>query len=431
MKWACPAPAFRPLRKVEPLESRRVGLGSPPSGVLQRKCACGGSPGADGECEECRKKRLQRKSSVLQPAAPSGGVVPPIVHEVLRASGQPLEAATRAFMEPRFGHDFSRVRVFADASADNAARAVQARAYTIGRNIVFGAGEYAPGSVNGKRLLAHELTHVVQQSAHGEAGAASRIGPANDPAETEADRVAEMVASSTAAAPAKISQATQGIISRQGHPSHVNCPAGRRGAPADAAQILDTLKISAMLATTLADADLSLLQLDAVLPGLGAGGGFTMPAGPRLQHYQNRFGLPPAAGGGKFRNRLSGATFPSQAQALVEEAKSLQDRYSKISDFLGGSTIRFLCITNTTTIGGCTADCAKVDAFGCPTTLIMLCPGFWQRTTDGQSQLLVHEVAHTIFGIVHGRNFTHADCYAAYAADARGIASPTAPVCTP
>src|SRR5437588_6033013 len=78
------------------------------TGLLQRKCACGGSPGVDGECAECRAKRLSLQRSAAHPATPSA--VPPIVHDVLRSSGQPLDVGTRAFMEPRFGHDFSNVR---------------------------------------------------------------------------------------------------------------------------------------------------------------------------------------------------------------------------------------------------------------------------------------------------------------------------------
>ena len=88
---------------------------------------------------------------------------PPIVHEVLRSSGQPLDPATRAFMEPRFGYDFSQVRVHTDAQAAASAQAVGALAYTVGRDVVFGAGQYADGDRSGQRLLAHELTHVVQQ----------------------------------------------------------------------------------------------------------------------------------------------------------------------------------------------------------------------------------------------------------------------------
>ncbi len=411
------------------------------SGLLQRKCACGGAPGPSGECEACKKKReaglLQRKSLGFETTAQFSthnsrhSEAPPIVHEVLRAAGRPLEGAVREFMEPRFGHDFSRVRVHTDGGAANAAHAVQARAFTDGRNIVFGNGEYAPATSKGKRLLAHELTHVVQQSNGQFRQASGRIGPANDPAEVEADQVAEkVVGAGPLAASSPISRQRPGVISRQGTASPVNCPAGSHGAPAGADQVLDRLELFAILATTLASSDLAMLQLDAVLPGLGAGGGFTMPTGTRMQNYTNRFGLPSAADRGRFRNRLSGATFPSQAQALVEEAKSLQHRYSRIADFLGGSSIRFLCITHQTTIGGCTADCSRASAFGCP-TVIILCPSFWTFSPATQSQLLIHEAAHSLFGILHGHNFTHADCYAAYAADAHGTASPTTPACVP
>jgi hypothetical protein len=133
------------------------------AGMLRRKCACGGTPGPTGECAACRAKRLglQRQSArALTPA-----VAPPIVHEVLHSPGQPLDGATRAFMEPRFGHDFGRVRVHTDARAAEAARAVRALAYTVGRDVTFGAGRYAPETGEGQRLLAHELTHVVQQGA--------------------------------------------------------------------------------------------------------------------------------------------------------------------------------------------------------------------------------------------------------------------------
>jgi Domain of unknown function (DUF4157) len=92
--------------------------------------------------------------------------VPPIVQEVLRAPGQPLDPSIRAYLEPRFGYDFSQVRVHTDARAAESARAVNARAYTVGRNIAFGTPSYAPHTAHGLGLLAHELTHVVQQGHH-------------------------------------------------------------------------------------------------------------------------------------------------------------------------------------------------------------------------------------------------------------------------
>jgi hypothetical protein len=116
-------------------------------------------------------------------------VTPPIVHDVLRSPGRPLEPPVRAEMEARFGHDFSRVRVHTDARAAESARAVDALAYTVGPGIVFDTGRYAPGTPGGRALLAHELTHVVQQDA-GAPPSQLEIGAVDDPAETQADSVA-------------------------------------------------------------------------------------------------------------------------------------------------------------------------------------------------------------------------------------------------
>lgn len=88
---------------------------------------------------------------------------------VMRSGGEPLDASTRAFFEPRFGHDFSAVRVFSRTESDHSARSLNADAYTLGSNIVFASGHYAPGTFAGRRLIAHELTHVVQQTSTGDA----------------------------------------------------------------------------------------------------------------------------------------------------------------------------------------------------------------------------------------------------------------------
>lgn len=82
----------------------------------------------------------------------------------LKGGGQALPEDVRSFFEPRFGHDFSQVQVHTDTRAAETASAVNARAYTLGRDMVFGRGQYAPETSAGRRLLAHELTHVVQQS---------------------------------------------------------------------------------------------------------------------------------------------------------------------------------------------------------------------------------------------------------------------------
>jgi hypothetical protein len=93
----------------------------------------------------------------------------------LRGGGQPVPESVRNFFEPRFGNDFSQVSVHTDMNAAETARAVNALAFTVGRDIVFGEGQYAPETESGKRLLAHELTHVLQQAA---APGSGRLGPA-------------------------------------------------------------------------------------------------------------------------------------------------------------------------------------------------------------------------------------------------------------
>ena len=130
-----------------------------PEPQVQRKCS---APGCKDEEE---KKLLQTKPANAGEAVAQ--VDHPLIQSVLSSPGQPLDAGTRSFMEPRFGQDFSGVRVHVGGEAAEAARAVNARAYTVGRNVVFGDGQYAPGSDEGKRLVAHELAHVGQQ---GEAG---------------------------------------------------------------------------------------------------------------------------------------------------------------------------------------------------------------------------------------------------------------------
>ncbi|MBD0372207.1 MAG: DUF4157 domain-containing protein [Pyrinomonadaceae bacterium] len=169
------------------------------TGVLQRKCACGTHTVAGGECAACEKEKafgkMQRAANSHEPV----DEVPEVVHEVLRSGGQPLDEKTRAFMEPRFGYDFSSVRVHTGARAAESAQAVNARAYTLGTSVVFGAGQYAPSTHAGQRLLAHELTHVMQQS--GQSGSVAReaveIGPAEDHYEREADAYSERIVTAT------------------------------------------------------------------------------------------------------------------------------------------------------------------------------------------------------------------------------------------
>jgi Domain of unknown function (DUF4157) len=195
-------------------------LSAKPERTLQRKCACGTHTLGGGSCDKCRESGHILRRSTFGSSSPL--TAPPIVHTVLNSPGRALDSRTRALMESRFRdvgdvrahgssvpqlahldgiaigaaddqfeqeadsvaarvtqaaypaarrsprryYDFSQVRVHADAGAAESARAVGARAYTVGSDVVFGAGEYAPDTEAGRSLLAHELTHVLQQREH-------------------------------------------------------------------------------------------------------------------------------------------------------------------------------------------------------------------------------------------------------------------------
>lgn len=195
---------------------------------IQRSCACVGSTGLAGECAECARKltinptgdryereadrvasevmrpqqgiaqrqvEKEQKAEVVQREPLSARITPlaaraedslqssaagragdgastasTAVHDALRSPSEPLDHDTRRFMESRLGRGFGRVRIHAGNAAADSAGQIGARAYTIGSNVVFGSRQYAPGTLEGKRLLAHELVHVVQQR-----GAASHL----------------------------------------------------------------------------------------------------------------------------------------------------------------------------------------------------------------------------------------------------------------
>lgn len=127
---------------------------SPASGVIQAKIAIN-TPG--DEDKRLQTKRIASGDFEQNP-------VPPIVDDVLRSPGQRLDPATRSFMNSRLAADFGDVQIHTDTTAAKSAQAVNALAYTVGRNIVFGTNQYQPGTSAGRHLLAHELTHVVQQN---------------------------------------------------------------------------------------------------------------------------------------------------------------------------------------------------------------------------------------------------------------------------
>jgi hypothetical protein len=158
----------------------------PPPGVKTlRRSSAGGGGGGGGDAD---------RGVAAGVHAEGGGGVAEAVQPVIGAGGgRPLDPATRAFFEAGFGAGLGGVRVHTGPRADASARAVDALAYTVGRDVVFRAGRYAPESGDGRRLLAHELAHVMQGAGTVEGPAPLRIGGADEPAERHADAAASAV----------------------------------------------------------------------------------------------------------------------------------------------------------------------------------------------------------------------------------------------
>lgn len=347
--------------------------------VLQRKCSCG------GECEECKRKRtaLQRKTSSGS-SGPSAepSVAPPIVHDVLRSPGQPLDAATRAPLERRFGHDFSRVRVHRDARAAESARTVNARAYTVGRHVVFGESP-------NPRLVAHELAHVVQQSGNSSSGSQIGIGSVDDPLERDAERMAGSVATRSATSNRE-SESSPRILRRTVAASS-NCPANVHGAPADPIAALEGVDARAQLMSLGSSHLLFLESITFDDPSFGPSRAYNA--------YRDWFGTPEQTRSGRWRSRFRRATFATEKEATRHEMNVLSDRFERLSQWLSGN-IRYLCPgTSVYTIPGCAPSRCTHDAESCPgSRRFGICPGFWGiPNDDGKASLLIHEAVHARF----------------------------------
>ncbi len=312
-------------------------------------------------CSECEKD-LHRKES---DSAPPNSMDVRLSYGV----GRPLPESVRDFFEPRLGHDFSAVRVHTDSSASASAKALGAVAYTAGNNIVFAQGEYAPQTDSGRYLLAHELTHVVQQDA----------------------------SSAFATSPG---EHIQRLVRR----SLLNgCAAGQNPFGADR-------RASLLLTNALARIDAA----QAARPGDPANAdvvavGGAMHTAFRLDQANNdnwnlaapHFGLP------LIRRRLEIAR-----------------------DYIDGVVFTFNCCA---VGGACPATCgacvAGDEAFTCAgeASTITLCPPFWAHGVDQRGRVLAHEVLHIDFGFINDwgqPDEANAHCYAQFTALVNGFNSP-------
>ncbi|HEY2714260.1 MAG TPA: DUF4157 domain-containing protein [Chthoniobacterales bacterium] len=378
------------------------------AGIVQRKCACGGTPGPTGECEACRKKRLQRKAAYSsvgsQPA-----VAPQIVRDVLSSPGQALDKNALSSIECRFGRDFSNVRVHTDAQAAQSAQAVNALAYTVGRDIVFGDGLYSPGTIAGRRLIAHELTHVAQQSGNSLTPALLHVGSEADPAETEADRASRAVetADSQASYKASISQESSRKIRRRVRPENVSCHDSGLTNP-------NLTGTEAVAAITDADADAIILarQAEQTLT---------------TQLAAARAGDPIDAATDTILQEELGLTLTNRAQfGLIQQQIG---RFRRVRETLESGYLRYICRGDgSITLVGCTqGSCGTDFAFSCPgNRLIVLCQAFWD-TADQRSATVLHEPFHIWFDMArHAPNALRradASCFESFALRVSGRAA--------
>jgi hypothetical protein len=171
------------------------------TGTLWR---CGGVACPPGTCDH--DGELHRHGSGAGP-----DYAPPIVHEVLGAAGSPLPGGVRHAMEKLLGHDFADVRVHTGERAASSARAVSANAYTVGRQVVFGPGQFAPDTGAGRQILAHELAHVAQPGAPAGVPGRLRVSRPEEPAERHAALVTQHISGVRTAAPVR----SPGVLLRQ------------------------------------------------------------------------------------------------------------------------------------------------------------------------------------------------------------------------
>jgi hypothetical protein len=351
-------------------------LGRAP-GTPQRMCSgCAGEPQEDDlvqrKCAACEASGADQDQAGEAAAAVGGG-------------GAPLTPELRRYFEPRFGRDFSDVRLHVGAQPAAAASAIGAHAYTLGSDVAFATGEFAPSAPAGRRLIAHELAHVVQQRGSGD-----------------------------------------GAIRRTVAATSV-CPANTHNAGATP---LDDLRAADEEARRMALGASNVLALEALTFRDPAFGQSYVSAA-----YRRRFhDAGPATGSGsagRFRNRFDGSTFASQPEAAAAEMLSLSARFKGQRDFLAGN-IRYRCPGGgvTLTIGGCEDRCAANDfAWSCPTTharTIAICPGFWGLSAAQRAAVIVHESVHMRLH-VRGENSaslaqrgTNAECYASLILDLYG-----------
>jgi hypothetical protein len=315
------------------------------------------------------KERPEEADPAIRRSPATAQASPAAASSPIPGSGSPLPDFTRSFFEPRFGHGFSRVRVHADADADHAARGAEAQAYTIGEHIVFSGGAYAPETDHGRRLLAHELTHVVQQ--HSDAR-----------------------------------EAPDGMLHRRVRPENVSCHEhGLTNPDLTGDEVVQALQ----------DADAEAIRL-------------AQQAEDELRSNlaSARAGDPVDAAFDTILQEELGLTLTNRDHfRLIEEQAN---RFQRVRETLESGYLRYICRGGSVKLVGCTEDaCGAGFAFSCPgNRLVVLCQTFWD-TPDQQGLTLLHEPFHIWFHMArHATNALRradASCFESFAARVDGQAA--------
>jgi hypothetical protein len=301
-----------------------------------------------------------------------------MVDDVIRSSGKPLEPVFRQDMEQRFGYDFSKVRIHSDVPASQSARKLDALAYTVGSNIVLGEGQLTLGTSTGRRLLAHELTHVVQQT-----GGSRKSGSA-------ISRVQRLVRTGSVICPA----AATGIAN-----PHTG------SADRSASTLLDNA------ITRITSAQASRIGSPAAADVVAVG-----------DALHTVFHMDPT----------DDATWT--APAPETRLPVILRRLQAAKDYIDSVVFTVNCIPNGGagyTIPGCAnSTCAAgTEAFSCPANPVelVLCPDFWALGISQRGRVWMHEVMHITFQIINDwgqPNVHNAHCYAQFVALLNGFNSP-------
>ncbi len=351
--------ADRVMRMAD-VDSVSTSFFSPASVPVQRKCA---------HCEEEEKQSLQRKESNSEATAVNESLTNYV--SSLSGRGQPLSTETKTFFAQRMGHDFSAVRVHTNSEAMESAQAINSLAYTTGNNIVFNQNQYSPHTQSGKHLLAHELTHVVQQS--------NGVAPSR--------------------------------LQRLVRTSLVTCPPGQNpfGADRRAASLLNN----------------AVNNIDAARAARPS-----IPASPEVEQMnramRTAFGLNPAS------DANWNDPAPRFGLLLIRRRLAAARDYINSVVFtincVGAGAVQPIAGCGNVTCNG-------PAAWSCPSnpTDIVLCPPFWALDNNGRAIIFMHEIFHiTFLGIndwvnaagVANPGSANAHCYAQFVALANGFNSP-------